>query len=155
MPERIMTRTAADNPYLHKDFHGALSGGIAYLQQQYGDDAVRAYLRQFASAYYAPLTAEINRRGLPALREHLERIYTIEGQEITITADDDELALEVPQCPAVTHMRTQNYPVAKLFYETSNTVYQTICESTPFAAEMLAYDAETGRARFRFFRRLA
>jgi hypothetical protein len=155
MAKRTMTRSAADNPYLHKDFHGALSTGIAYLHERYGAEAVRAYLRQFAAAYYAPLTAEITRRGLSALREHLERIYAIEGQPVTITGTDDELWLDVPHCPAVTHMRAQDYPVAELFYETSQTVYQTICAGTPFAAEMLAYDPATGRARFRFARRTA
>jgi hypothetical protein len=153
MAKRTMTRTAADNAYLHKDFHGALSTGLTYLQERYGDDAVRDYLRQFATMYYAPVTAAINERGLAALREHLERIYGIEGQEIAISGTDDELLLDVPRCPAVAHMRAHGYPVAALFGETSQTVYETICAGTPFYVDMLAYDAETGRARIRFARR--
>ena len=79
MPKEIITRHAADNVYLHKDFHGALSTGIAYLEQRHGAEAVRGYLRQFASAFYAGVTQAINERGLIALREHLERIYALEG----------------------------------------------------------------------------
>ena len=32
----VIRRNAADNVYLHKDFHGALSTGLAYLEQRYG-----------------------------------------------------------------------------------------------------------------------
>ena len=155
MAKRTMTRAAAENVYLHKDFHGALSAAISYLHQRYGAEAAREYLRRFAAAYYAPLTEAINARGLPALRAHLERIYAIEGQEIRMTGTDDELWLDVPRCPAVTHLRARGYPVAALFRETSRTVYQTICDGTPFTVEMLAYDPETGRARFHFARRPA
>jgi hypothetical protein len=153
MPKEIITRHAADNAYLHKDFHGALSTGIAYLEQRYGAEAVRDYLRQFAAAFYAGVTQAINERGLIALREHLERIYEIEGGQIAIIYSDDELLLEVEACPAVTHMREHDYAVAPLFYETSRTVYAAICEGTPFALEWLRYDEVSGRSAVRFFRR--
>jgi hypothetical protein len=153
MPKEIITRHAADNAYLHKDFHGALSTGIAYLERRYGAEAVRDYLRRFAAAFYAGVTQAINERGLIALREHLERIYKIEGGQIAIICSDDEILLEVETCPAVTHMREHDYAVAPLFYETSKTVYAAICEGTPFVSEWLRYDAGSGRSAVRFFRR--
>jgi hypothetical protein len=153
MNKEILRRNAADNVYLHRDFHGALSTGIVYLEQRYGAEAVRGYLRQFASAFYAGVTQSINERGLIALREHLERIYALEGGQITIICSDDELLLEVEACPAVTHMREHGYAVAPLFYETSKTVYAAICEGTPFVSEWLRYDAGSGRSAVRFFRR--
>ena len=58
--KQIMNRNAADNTYLHKDFHAALSTGISYLEERYGAEAVREYLHQFAISFYAPLTADIN-----------------------------------------------------------------------------------------------
>ena len=66
-----MTRSASDNAYLHKDFHGALSGGIEYLHSRYGDEAVREYLRQFTLSYFAPLRRQLQQRGLAALAEHI------------------------------------------------------------------------------------
>ena len=62
MPKQVMTRQASDNVYLHKDFHGGLSGGIEYIHEQYGAEAVREYLRQFAGAFYAPLKKDLARR---------------------------------------------------------------------------------------------
>ena len=75
MAKETMRRHASDNPYLHRDFHGALSVGIEYLHERFGEDAVREYLRAFTRAYYAPLIEAVKSRGLAALGEHFERIY--------------------------------------------------------------------------------
>jgi len=138
---------------MHKDFHGALSAGLEYLESNFGEAAVREYLRQFASTFYAPLTADLKQRGLVALQEHFGSIYEEEGGKATITLDDDELRIEVEVCPAVSHMGKHGYPVARLFYETTKTVNETICEDTPYAAELVAYDDQTGRSIQRFYRR--
>jgi hypothetical protein len=150
-----MDRRAADNPYLHKDFHGALSAGIQYLHEHYGEEAVRDYLWEFTTTYYAPVTVALRERGLEALREHFECIYDIEGADVEISLADEELTLRVPACPAVTHMREHGYPVAELFVETDRTVHAALCSGTPFAAELLEYDPATGRSLTRFYRRPA
>lgn len=155
MSKQVMHRQAADNVYLHKDFHGALSGGIEYLHKQCGAEAVREYLHNFARTYYAPLTRQLAQDGLSALREHFERIYADEGAAVDIALTESEMVLRVPMCPAVAHMRAHGYPVARLFHETTATVNAAICEGTPFAAELLEYDVETGRSVQRFYRRNA
>ena len=152
MPKEVITRKASDNPYLHKDFHGALSAGIEYLHERYGEQAVREYLRQFARAFYKPLTEDVNQRGLVALKEHFERTYRTEGAEVRLRMTSDELVVEVPRCPAVTHMREHGYKVARLFVETTRTVNEAICEGTPFAAELVEYDEPSGRSVQRFYR---
>jgi len=153
MPKEVMVRSAADNAYLHKDFHGALSTGIEYIHNRYGEEAVREYLRQFTRAYYAPLIEEIKERWLPALRAHYAQVYADEGGEVIIEETADELLLRVPFSPAVRHMREHGYMVARLFHETVKTVNETLCEGTPFAAELVEYDQETGRSVQRFYRR--
>jgi hypothetical protein len=153
MAKRVMRRKAADNVYLHKDFHGALSVGLEYLKRKFGAEAVREYLRQFARAYYAPLRAALKREGLSALQRHWARIYKLEGGAIRMRLTPDELILKVRACPAVRHMRRHRYPVASLFVETTRTVNAAICEGTPFTAELLRYDQRTGASVQRFFRR--
>ena len=155
MPKQVMRRQAADNEYLHKDFHGALSGGIEYLHNRYGEGAVREYLRQFAAAYYAPLKQAIRDRGLGALRDHYEAVYRREGGTVRFCGDGDELVVEVEASPAVMHMREHGYPVARLFHETVKTVAETICEGTGVAAELVEYDPQTGRSVQRFRRQAA
>ncbi len=146
-------RKASDNAYLHKDFHGALSTGLEYLRTHYGDQAVRDYLRQFTLAWYAPLTRALREKGLSALREHYDRIFTLEGGRADFQETPDELRIDVLENPAVTHMRARKYPVSPLFVETVRTVGRAICENTPFEAELVRYDDATGRYTQRFFRR--
>jgi len=151
--KQVMRRKAADNVYLHKDFHAALSRGIAYLDEHYGEQAVRDYLRAFALSFYEPLRQTLRERGLGALREHIETLYRAEGGEVACVLSGDELVVRVEACPAVQHMRAHGQPVARLFHETTRTVNEAICEGTPFTAELLAYDTETGRSVQRFRRR--
>ena len=153
MTKEIMERRASDNEYLHKDFHGALSTGIAFLDDRYGAEAVREYLRQFTIAFYAPLIARFKEEGLLALKEHFENLYEIEGGEIEMTLSENELVIRVTSCPAVKHMRERFYPVARLFHETTRTVNEALCSGTPFSAQLIEYDDETGRSVQRFSRR--
>jgi hypothetical protein len=150
MPKQAMTRRASDNVYLHKDFHGALSLAIDYLDSNYGEAAVRAYLRRFTRSYYADLTKQLCDRGLIALKEHFERIYEIEGGSASIRLSEDALSIEVDECPAVRHMRERGFPISSLFVETTRTVNAALCEGTPFEYELLEYDPDTGRSRERF-----
>ncbi len=154
MTLETMTRRAADNPYLHKDFHGALSHAIEFLHRHYGAPAVRDYLRQFAAAYYAPLKADLQRRGLAALRDHYDRVFRAEGGRARMTLADDALTIEVDLNPAVAHLRARGIPVAALFRETVRTVGETLCEGTAYTADLPAYDDASGRYTQRFYRKL-
>ena len=151
--KEVMNRTAADNAYMHKDFHGALSRALIYLQDRFGDESVREYLRQFATAFYVPLRADINERGLVALKEHYEEIYTLEGGKVTFTGSDDDMLMTAETNPAVTYLREQGQAVSPLFVETIKTVNETICEGTPFVAKLLSYDESNGASAVRFSRR--
>ena len=153
MTKEVMDMRASDNAYLHRDFHGALSAGIEYLHERYGEEAVRKYLRQFTVSFYAPLISNLKEKGLSVLREHFEKMYKIEEGEIEITFSENELLISVKDCPAVMHMREHGYKVARLFHETTETVNNTICEGTPFAAELVEYDETTGQSIQRFYRR--
>jgi len=132
---------ASDNVYLHKDFHGALSVGIDYLEENFGEEAVREYLRDFTNTYFAPLKEEVKQRGQK------------EGGEAEITLNDNELIVRVAACPAVTHMHQHGYAVTNMFYETTKTVNEALIADTDFAAELVEYDEETGRSVQRFYRR--
>jgi hypothetical protein len=153
MEKEIMERRAVDNEYLHKDFHGALSAGIEYLHERFGQEAVREYLHGFARTYYAPLIEKIEQSGLTAIRDHIKRVYEIEGGKVEMTLTDNELNLRVPACPAVSHMRQNGYRVARLFRETTEAVNNALCEGTPCSFELIDYDEQTGRSAQRFCRR--
>ncbi|MFA5865789.1 MAG: hypothetical protein WC975_14035 [Phycisphaerae bacterium] len=153
MTKDVMNRNAKDNDYLHKDFHGALSAGLIYLEERFGANAVREYLWQFAKAYYAPLTDDVNRRGLVALRDHFQKIYTLEQAIFTLALSENELILNLEACPAVMHIQAKGYPLSPRFYETCKTVNQALCDETPFAFELVTYEPATGQSIQKFYRR--
>jgi hypothetical protein len=148
--KELMNRTAADNAYMHKDFHGALSRALIYLQNRFGDD-----MRQFVTAFYAPLSEDIRTRGLAALKEHYAAIYAMEGGKAEFTLSADGMLMTTDANPAVVYMRQNGHTAAPLFSETVKTVLETICEGTPYAAQILSYDEATGASVVRFARRQA
>lgn len=149
----VMQRNASAGTYFHRDFHGALSCGIEYLHEHYGESAVREFLREFTLTFYAPLRQALREKGLGVLKDHFETIYRLEGGDVRFELSEDELVIRVKACPAVQHMRSHGYPVARLFHETTRTVNEVLCEDTPFAAELVQYDQQTGRSVQRFSRR--
>ena len=153
MPLEVMDRRAADNEYLHRDVHGALSSARIYLEEHFGAEGLRDYLRRFALSYYAPLREDIRERGLIAIADRLRAIYDLEGADYSLQMGADELLVEVRACPAVAHMRASGYAVAPQWRETVRTVHEAICEGSPWGFELLEYCEETGANRQRFFRR--
>ena len=153
MAAEVMRRSAADNRYFHPDFHGSLSAGLDFVAGRWGACAVHEYLRRFALRYYAPLRAEIGQRGLAALRDWIERVYRDEGGTVDLALTDGRLEVRVPECPAVRHMRRSGYRVSDHFVETTTTVYEALCDGTPFDFTIEDYDSATGRAAFAFRRR--
>ncbi len=153
--KRVMRRSAADNPYFHRDFHGVLSAGLDYLEREYGVEAVHGFLRRFASQYHAPLRTAMTAEGLKPLAEYFTRIYTLEEADFTSTESSEELTIELSAHPALAYLRRNNYPVAPSFLETTRYLYAALCEGTPWTFEYTELDAATGACRLRFFRRLS
>ena len=153
MPRQVMDRRASENEYLHRDFHGALSSALIYLEDRFGPEAVNEYLAGFARNFYEPLREQLRSEGLPAVAERLRHVYAEEGAQVRIELAKDELVARVDTCPAVAHMRKQGYEVSPLWHETLNAVNEAICEGSDYAFELLEYEPSTGASVCRFFRR--
>lgn len=155
MSTLTMHRQAADNPYLHRDFHAALNFGIRYLREQFGMEAVREYLRSFAASYYTPLRERLRAGDLTALADHIRQVYAVEEAQVEISQSPDELVVRVPLCPAVRHILSMGQEPDEAFVETTRTVNEALCAGTPFVAELVSYDPATGASVQRFVRRVA
>ncbi len=153
--KHVMDRKAADNKYLHRDFHVSGDVGIAYVGEHYGDNGVREYLTTFARRFYAPLVARIKAEGLAALEEHIVGIYATEeaADALCVERTDGELRVRVAYCPAVRFMKASGHTPSKWYIETTRTVNMTIADDADLGFELLSYDEETGAAAYRFFRR--
>lgn len=136
---------------VHKDFHGAMSYGLIFLEEQYGLDGMREYLARAGEAMYRDLIADLKARGLPALEEHWRRIFTQEDGEFDLRMEGDTLVLDVKKCPAIHHMKEHNYRIAPHFCEHTRVVNDAICRAAGYEATV-EYDQDAGRCVQRFRR---
>ena len=152
MEKLFMERKAADNKYLHRDFHKLLDVGLAYIGARYGDDGVRQYLREFAAAYYAPLIEKIKLYGLAELAAHIRSIYELEeaSETLTLALDGQSLNVRVEKCPAVEHFKTIGHTASKWYVETTRTVNETIADLANLNYSQRFYDEETGKCEYAF-----
>ena len=154
----VMDRRAADNKYLHRDFHVTNDLGVTYIAEKYGPEGVDEYLRTFADGFYGPLTEKIKAEGLAAMEAHIKEIYEIEeaSDALTITrtgekGGKEELSIALTYCPAVRFMRAHGHVPSPYYRRLTETVDDEIAKNAGYGFEMLSYDEETGAASYRFF----
>ncbi len=154
MRTKTLHRTANDNVYFHKDFHGALCVAIQYMQDRFGVKHVRKYLQNFTRKFYKPLNKKIKKVGLKALKQYFIKIYKTENGKITLTLNNDaELLLVVHKCPVISFLRGKKYKIPGAFIETTRTVNNTLCEGTKYAYKLIEYNPRDGYSVQKFYRK--
>ena len=151
--ERMDVR-AADNKYLHKDFHGIMNLGISYLQEQYGDDSVIEYLQEYTKVFHQPLIDKIKEQGLDALEEYFKNIFEIEEvpDDVSFEKSDGELTVKIAKSPDVVHIVASGLKPAPMLIETTRTIGQTLADETGYRYELSSYDENTGASVQRFYK---
>jgi hypothetical protein len=150
---KVIDRRAADNKYLHRDFHISMNMLMGYIAGEYGDAALTEYLRRFAKAYHSPLKADLVREGLSAVEKYLRGIYEKEEWPVGITYENDVLTVVQEGCPGIFHIKKKGHEPIKQYIETYTTVYEAICEGTPYEYAMEEFELEAGACRQVFRRR--
>ena len=136
---------------VHKDFHGAFSYGIQFIMQSYGMEGLKAYLNKLADTVYTPLVKGLRDEGLSALRDHWDRIFTLEGGKFEQREEDGVLVLEVHECPAIAHMKKQGYTIDPNFCEHTRILNEAICSRAGYQSSV-EYDQEAGQCVQRFWK---
>jgi len=138
-------------PSVHKDFHGALSFGLAFVESQYGEEGMAEFLESLADSVYAPLVRDIRAGGLAALEEYWRKVFEWEEGDVDIALEDGVLTLAVNRCPAIAHMKEYGYAIAPHFCEHTRIVNEAICRAAGYAASV-EYDQDAGRCTQTFRR---
>jgi hypothetical protein len=149
----VMERDGTENEYLHKDFHLSMNLLLQYIYDKFGEDAVIEYLQKFTREYHGPLTRELSEGYITPLIDYFEDIYEREGSKIEIEFDSSRLRLTIPSCPAFDHIREKGQEPSKMLKYTYETIFNTICENTPFEYIQERYNEETGGGIHTFKRR--
>ena len=148
---QVIDMKAEDNKYLHRDFHFHGDLALRYLGEHYGEDTVRSFLTDYANRYYSPVLDDAKVRGLPALKEWIEKVYEIEEASDLITFDltDTSLTVSIEKSPAIDYLRSTGYEVSKYYIEQTRTLYAAMAKTLGMGFELKAYDAD-GKAEFVF-----
>lgn len=136
---------------VHKDFHGALSFGLQFLEQNYGAEGLGDFLRGLAETVYAPLVDHLRTRGLEALHDHWRAVFDLEEGDVELELQGEMLVLRVRRCPAICHMQEHGYPIADHFCEHTRIVNEAVCKAAGYVAEV-EHDQNAGRCVQRFRR---
>ena len=149
---KIMSRSASDNEYFHRAFHGSLNKGITYLEQTYGEADVNAYLTKFANDFYWPVAKKAKEVGLSAIEDKILDTYKKEHAPDAVNTEltDHALTVTVSYCPAVKYLRSAGVKVSELFYKSTEVVMATLAANCGFAFSFDFYDPDTGAAKYRF-----
>lgn len=155
MEKIVMDIKAADNEYLHKDFHISADNGLEYVGMKYGDNGVREYLTRYARAFYHPLFEAYKKEGLKALKDHQQKLYEAEKMPEVFHAEltDDCLTVTVDKCPAVTFMKSRGKTPSKWYRELTNTVNMAIADELDLGFSLEYYNEEDGSCKYRYFLR--
>ena len=155
MEKLHIERKAADNKYLHKDFHVTADIGIAYVGETYGDDAVKDYLTQYAKSFYKLLAEEVKLKGLAPLKANFENVYKKEEwfEHLHTTLTEKELKVKIDKCPGVSFMKQSGHTPSKWYKETTYTVYKVLAEMCGLDFRVNYYNEEDGSTEFEFSRR--
>ena len=153
---RIMDRRAGDNEYFHPDFHSSMNMGIHYLGEKYGIEDVNEYLARYTRNVYHREIADGKANGLSAIERKIKDTYRKEKAEdaVSISREGEGMTVEVAYCPAVKHLRGTGREVSKWYVYTTETVMGVLADAAGYVFHMEAYDAETGRARYSFAKKV-
>lgn len=149
----VMDRRASDNEYFHRAFHGSLNKGISYLEENYGEDHVRAYLTKFSNDFYRPVAEAAKERGLAAIEEKILDSYAKEHAPEAVHTEltADCLTVTVDFCPAEAFLKSVGVEISPLYYLSTEVVMETLAKNSGFQFAMDHYDPATGAAKYRFF----
>ncbi len=150
---RKMERKASDNKYLHKDFHIALNLLLSYISDHSGKEGMICYLKQYTRACHQPLIRELQTGNLKALVDYFREIYKKEEWPVHIVTGDDYAEITQSACPAISHIVAKGGKPCADYLETYKTVYETMCEDTPFEYRLEYFDEETGACKQTFIRK--
>ena len=136
---------------VHKDFHGAMSYGLKYVYDSYGDNGVKEYLKELVRTVYSPLSKALKKSGLRELEKHWKKIFDLEDADYKLFYEDNVLNLKINKCPAIRHMKKYGYEIFEGFCEHCKILNAEICKNADYQ-DSIEYDQNKGKCLQKFWK---
>lgn len=144
---KIMSRKSTDNKYLHRDFHQTMNLLLDYIYKNFGKENLILYLKQFTKAYHLPLHESLKEGNIKVLRNYFIDLYEKEEWPVKINIIEDKLEIVQDECPGMNHIKSLGKTPTLHYIETYQTIYETLCDGTPFEYLLVYFDKETGSCK--------
>ena len=119
---------------LHKDFHRLTCNTLHYLQDNFGDDAVREVLRNTAQGVYRTIHEKLCAGDASELIEFWDYYLKRENGDYTIDDLDNEIRLTVYDCPMLRHLVKTGGVPDEIVCRATEVFNESLCENSPFVS---------------------
>ena len=121
---------------VHKDFHASILDGYNYVKDNYGDDAIKGVMRNFAQKVYQQMYKKLKAGDSSELLEYWEWYMTREQGKYTLTKTADGGAVfEVKSCPGRNHLVNRKIAGGEGLCAATKLFNECLTEGTPFTLE--------------------
>ena len=139
-----------ENNELHLDFHGTTNTTLNYVAEKYGVDALKKILRKTGRDVYKSIHEKLLKGDASELLEHINWFYFREKSKYRLNVSENEIELEVFECPAIRHVRKLGLEPSEFACLQTSEVNAGMCEDTPWKSSVEVL--ETGHCIQTFIR---
>lgn len=125
-----------ENNELHMDFHGTTNTTLNYIAENYGVEALKMILRKTGRDVYKSIHEKLAKGDASELIEHLNWFFNREKGKYTLSVSQDEIVLEVLECPAIRHLRKLGLEPSEHVCLQTECVNEGMCENTPWKSSL-------------------
>ena len=125
-----------ENNELHRDFHSGTNLAIDYIADNFGLDAIKKILRRTGRKVYQSIHDKLAQGDASELLEHLNWFMRRENARYQLTVKEDEIVLEVFECPAIRQLKKMGVPISPHICLQTSEVNAGMCEDTPWTSKV-------------------
>ncbi len=121
---------------LHLDFHGTTNATLDYIAEKYGSDTLKMLLQKTGSGVYASIRKKLAAGDASELLEHINWFLFREKAKYQLTVSENEIVLEVFECPAIKHLKKLRLPVSPYICWQTRELNAGMCQDTLWESEV-------------------
>jgi predicted ArsR family transcriptional regulator len=125
-----------ENNELHPDFHGTTNTTLTYIAEHFGVDVLKMLLRKTGRDVYKSIHDKLAQGDASELIEHLNWFFYRENGRYILSVDENEITLEVLECPAIRHLEKLGLPLSPYICLQTSEINAGMCENTPWTSSV-------------------
>jgi len=136
-------------PHGAADFYHGTNATFAFIKKNLGMEELIRYWRELGTDYMKPVWERWKKTGLEGIETYWRAFFSVEpGSNVCVSRSEDEVAVEVAECPAIKHFRTAGRVVCPEYCQHCYYMHEAAAEKAGFTTRVTGGN---GSCRQRFF----